>query len=332
MWILFAVLAVIITVAGPHISRNGSIIAEKTGLTGGWIGIALVATVTSLPELATGVSAITVWDTPDIAVGDLFGSCVFNLAILMVVDFMLRGAPVYSRANVGHIISGGFGIVLIGFAGISLLVARDGFTLPVFHVGLPSLILLALYFAAIRVVFTYERSHREQFAEEVTRLHPEVSLREAAVRYGVAALFIVIAGSLLPFAGSGLADAMGWSRSFVGTLLVAAATSLPELVVTVAAVRLGALNLAVAGLLGSNMFNMAILAIDDMLYTKGPLFAATSPSHAVSAMSAAVMTGLFIVALQYRPANRAFRRAGWFSIALFIIYLLNSYVIFLHGH
>ena len=125
----------------------------------------------------------------------------------------------------------------------------------------------------------------------VARRHPDVTLAMAARRYAAAAAAIAVAGVALPFAGSAIADIMGWNRTFVGTLLIAGATSLPELVVTIAAVRYGALNMAVAGLLGSNLFNMLILAIEDGLYLPGPLLAHVSPAHAVSAISAMIMTG-----------------------------------------
>lgn len=331
-WGVFLGVAAVIGLAGPHLSRNGDIIAEKTGLSGSWIGLVLIATVTSLPELITGGSAVAFWDLPDIAAGDVFGSCVFNLAILIVVDFMLRGAPLYTRANVGHILAAGFGVVLIGFAAMSLLIARNGTSLQIGHIGVPSLVLAGLYLGGMRSVFVYERDHREEYSEEVAERHPEITLRSAIIRYAIAAVTIVAAGVALPYAGSSLAEAMGWNRTFVGTLLIAAATSLPELVVTTFAVRLGALNMAVAGLLGSNIFNMLVLAVEDALYTKGPLLEAVSPTHAVTAMSAAVMTGLFIIGLQSRPKSHIVGHIGWISIGLFTIYMLNSYFMFLQGH
>lgn len=325
-------LAAVIAVAGPYVSRNGDIIAEKTGMSGGWIGLILIASVTSLPELVTGVSAVAIWDAPNIAVGEVMGSCVFNLMILMIIDFMLRGAPVYSRANRGHIISAGFGIVLIGFAAMSLMLSSNGMLLAFGHVGLSSVMLGLLYVMAIRISFIYDRDHQEEHTEEVVRHYPDITLAMAYRGYGLAALVIAGAGIMLPFAGEGLAEAMGWNRSFVGTLLIAAATSLPEVAVTIAAVRFGALNMAVAGLLGSNLFNMLVLSIEDILYVKGPLLSVVSPTHMVSAVSALIMTGLFVVGLQYRPPSKFLGAAGWISLALFILYLFNSYVMYLHGH
>jgi cation:H+ antiporter len=106
-------------------------------------------------------------------------------------------------------------------------------------------------------------------------------------------------------------------------------TSLPEAVVTVAAVRIGALDMAIGNLFGSNLFNISILALDDLLYIHGPLLARVSPAHAVSALSAIMMTGVAIVGLLYRPKLRVFRTVGWTSTVLFVIYLLNAYLVYL---
>jgi cation:H+ antiporter len=332
IWLQFIACAGLIGLAGPELSRSGDIIAEKTGLSHTWIGLILLATVTSLPELITGLSAVTIADVPDIAVGDVMGSCVFNLAILIVLDFLHRDEPIYHRAHQGHILAAGFGIVLIGWAGMSVLLSGQNISFNIGHVGLYSPIMIGLYFIAIRTVFTYERNQREAFIEDVAAQYAHITLRRAVGRYLVAALVLVAAGVWLPFVGSDLAEAMGWKTSFVGTLFVAGATSLPELVVTIAALRLGALDMAIANLLGSNMFNMLVLAIDDLAYTKGPLLSDVSPVHAVSAFSAVIMTGIVVVGLLYRAKTRVFRYVDWISIALFLVYLLNSYVLYVYGH
>ena len=331
IWLQFFGCAAVLTVAGAKLSRYGDIIADKTGLSGSWVGLVLLAGVTSLPELVTGVSAVAVAGAPDIAVGDVLGSCVFNLAILAVIDVLHREESVYRRTSQGHILSAGFGVVLIGFAGLNVLLAQKGVVLPVGHVGAYSPIILVLYVVAIRAVFDYEREQVVEHAAEEASRYPDVTLREAVARYLIAALAVLAAGTWLPFVGIQIAEAMGWHRTFVGTLFVAAATSLPELVVTISALRIGAVDMAIANLLGSNLFDIAILAIDDFAYLPGPLLSHVSPMHAVSAISATVMTGLVVVALLYRPRARLLRTMGWVSLGLFVVYLVNAYFLFLHG-
>jgi cation:H+ antiporter len=330
-WLQFAACAAVLMVAGARLSRNGDIIAEKTGISGSWVGLVLLASVTSLPELVTGVSAVAAADSPNIAVGDVMGSCVFNLAILAVVDFLHREESVYRRASQGHILSAGFGVILIGFAGLNVLLAQKGVVFSFWHVGAYSPIFLALYLVAIRATFDYESEQFQHHAAAAASRYRDVTLRQAALRYLVAALAVLAAGSWLPFVGVQLAQAMGWHKTFVGTLFVAAATSLPELVVTVTAMRIGAVDMAIANLLGSNLFNIAILAVDDAAFLRGPLLSHVSPMHAASAASAVVMTGLVVVALLYRPRARVFRTVGWASLGLLTAYLLNAYFLYLHG-
>lgn len=331
VWLEFGVCVALIGLAGPELSRSGDVIAEKTGLSGNWIGLVMLASATSLPELVTGVSAVTVTQAPDIAIGDALGSCVFNLVILVVLDFLQRGESVYRRARLGHVLSAGYGAVLIGFAGMNLLVYEHGLGPAIGHVGLYTPVILLLYALAMRTIFTYERRHREEYAEEVVARYPRLTLRGAFWRYAGAAAVIIATGSFLPIVAGALADVMGWQRSFVGSLFVAGATSLPELVVTMFALRIGALDMAIANLLGSNLFDVAVIAIDDIFFANGPILARVSPIHAISAMSALVMTGITIVGLLYRPQKRIFKTVGWVSLALLVTYLLNSYVLYIEG-
>jgi len=329
-WTKFSICAGIIAVAGPALTRYGDIIAHRTGLSRTWIGLVLLATATSLPELFTGLSAVTIADAPNIAVGDALGSCVFNLAILILLDFMYREEPMYRRIDQGHILSAGFGVILIGLAGASLLLWRNGPSPKLFHIGVYTPIIVVLYFVAMRAAFVYER-RKPSVGRGVDR-YPKISLQGAIVRYAAAAALVIAAGAWLPFIGLELADAMGWRTTFVGTLFIAGATSLPEVVVTISALRLGALDMAIANLLGSNLFDVLILAIDDLAYRRGPLLSVVSPAHAVTAFAAVIMSGIVIVALLYRPATRFHGTIGWVSLALLIVYLLSSYAIYLHGH
>jgi cation:H+ antiporter len=329
VWLKFAVCAALILVAGTRLSQEGEIIAERTGLGRAWVGLVLLASVTSLPELVTGISAVTLIDAPDIAVGDLLGSMVFNLAILFVLEVLHPHESIFSRATQGHTLSAGFGVVLIGMVGFSLLLAQRGFAPSLGHAGVYSPLLVIGYLLAMRASFRYEKS-MVQAGVAADRYH-DAALRRAIFRYASAAVVVVIAGSWLPFVGAELADYYGWHRSFVGTLVVAAATSLPELVVSLAALRLGALDMAIANLLGSNLFNVAILAIDDVFYLRGPLLSHVSPSHAFSAFSAMMMTGAVIVGLAYRPQQRLFGTFGWIGLLLVAIYLINASVLFSHG-
>ena len=102
IWLQFALCAAVILIAGSKLSRYGQAISHATGIESSWIGLALLASVTSLPELATGISAVTLAQAPDIAVGDVLGSCVFNLVLLAIVDAIHRPASLYTTVRTGH--------------------------------------------------------------------------------------------------------------------------------------------------------------------------------------------------------------------------------------
>ena len=339
-WMQFAACAALIGTAGFQLSRYGDAIARHTGLSGSWIGLTLVASVTSLPELATGITSVTLAQAPNLAVGNAVGSCVLNLAFLVVIDLLHRREPVWSRANRGHVLAAAFGVVLLGFLLLGLLIgqlAPHPATGPAtqasrWGLGLMTPVMLVLYVVAMRVVFAYERAHPTETDMEPASAPAATLLRQAIARFVLAALVVVLAGLWLPFAAIDLAHAMGWNRSFVGSLFVAMATTLPELAVTLSALRLGALDMAIGNLLGSNLFNVTIIAVDDLFYRQGALLADVSLVHAVSTASAIVMTGLAMVGLFFRPRDRVLRAVGAVSLALVAVYLLNTYVIFLHGN
>jgi cation:H+ antiporter len=330
-WLEFASCVVLIGYGGVKLSRYGDVIAEKTGLGGTWVGLVLLATVTSLPELITGISSVTVAGVPDIALGDALGSCVFNLLILVILDLLVGGESIYRRVRQGHILSAGFGVLLIGFVGFTLLTADKLGHLGIGHVGIYTPIIVLFYALAMRTVFRYERQERERYVEEAVEHYPEIPLRQALLHYTLAALVVIGAGAWLPFVGVLLTEVMGWHQTFVGTLFVASATSAPELVSTLAAARIGAFDMAVAILLGSNLFDILIIAVDDLFFLEAPILSKVSKIHVITVLSAVMMNGVAIIGLFYRPRGRVFKMVGWASLLLFSIYVMNLYVINLYG-
>ena len=331
LWLQLLICLAVIGYAGYFLSRYGDIIAEKSGISASWVGLILLATATSLPELVTGVSAVTFANAPNIAVGDVLGSTVFNLAILVMLDALYKRETLYSRAAQGHILSASLGAILIAFAGFSLLLDQAGMSPAFGHVGLYSPFILLVYLVSMRAVYSYERHTVSEFVEASAERYPGVTLRSAVKGYARAAMAVVLAGSWLPFVAKDISDLMGWEQSFVGTLLVAAVTSAPEAAVTISALRIGALDMAIANLLGSNLFDIIILAIDDLFYIEGPLLAHVDSSHALTAFTAVMMSALVIVGLVFRPQGRVVLGLTWISLGLFLLYILNTWILFQHG-
>ena len=140
-------------------------------------------------------------------------------------------------------------------------------------------------------------------------------------------MIIIIAALGLPFFADGIAELTGLGKSFVGTFFLAVSTSLPEIAVSIAAVRMGSVDLAVGNLLGSNIFNILILALDDIFYTKGLLLKDSSEFHIISVLSTIIMTAVVIIGLSYRAIGKRFFLA-WDAALIFLIYIINLFFIY----
>jgi cation:H+ antiporter len=326
LWIAFILCTSVIVFAGVKLSRYGDIIAEKTGLGRTWIGVVLMASVTSLPELATGASSVTYAGLPNIAVGDVLGSCVFNMLILALLDTVNRPMPISTKAHRGHILSAGFGILLLGAVSLSIFFASHAPSLG--WIGIYSPVFIVVYFLAMRMIYFYEKKQVALSINEATKLqYGDIPTRTAVFNYAINAVIVIIAAMFLPKIGEGIAESTGLGQSFVGNVFIAISTSLPEVVVSLAALKIGAVDLAVGNLFGSNIFNILILAIDDVLFVKGPLLSFVNQNHAISALSAIMMSTIAIIGLTYRSEKKQMLLA-WDSAGIVVMYLINLVLLY----
>lgn len=328
LWLAFIICTAAIIYSGSRLSRYGDIIAEKTGLRRTWVGFIMLASITSLPELITGISAVTITDVPNIAIGDVLGSCVFNMLIYAALDIVYRPVPLSTKAHQGNILSAGFGILLLSFVASSLVLGKQTGSLG--WIGLYSLIIMVIYFTAIRMVFFYEkRQHSICLQERTVELrYKDVPMKTAMINYSINGFIIVVAAVFLPKIGEGLALSTGLGNTFVGNIFIALSTSFPEIVVSIAAIKMDAVDLAIGNLFGSNIFNLLILAIDDVLFIQGPILSFVDANHIISALSAITMTVIAIIGLTYRASKKPLFLA-WDSMGIILIYTLNLMSLYL---
>lgn len=318
----------VIVYSGSKLARYGDIIAEKTGLGRAWIGLVLMASVTSLPELVTGVSSVTFAGVPDIAVGDVLGSCVFNMLIFALLAAAHRPQSASAKIHHGHVLSAGFGILLLGMVSISLLL---GSRIPSMGwIGLYTPLVMGVYLIAIRLVYFYEKRQISAFIKEIAveLQYEKIPTKTAIAHYSIHAIVVVIAAIFLPKIGEAIAETTGLGQTFVGNIFIAVSTSLPEVVVSIAAVKMGAINLAVGNLFGSNIFNIFILGIDDLFFVKGPILSFVNQNHAISALSAIAMTAIAIIGLTYR-AERKKLFLAWDSLGMVLIFVINLMLLYI---
>ena len=335
LWIQLGVAAAVILGASLFLAKSADVIAIKTGLGRSFVGVVLLATATSLPELGTGISAVSFVGEPELAVGGAFGSNLFNLLIIGLMDIFWRNRYLLNHVGMSSVVVGGLGIAIIALGGLAVLLhdmttALDGWLVSPLSIALVASFAVALYF-----IYLFERrkdSGDDETAAGETELYASEGLPRHFVIYTVTALVVVGAAVWLSYVSDELAVEMGWNASFMGTQFLAAATSLPELSTSFAALRIAAPELAITNLLGSNLFNMGfILFLDDVAYTGGPIWGAVSPIHALTGFIAIAMTAIIILAVVTRPRKN---RPGFVTIeagVLIGVYAIASLLVFALG-
>jgi cation:H+ antiporter len=299
----FACAAAVIVVAGTYLSRFADEIAEATGLGRLLIGSILLAGATSLPELTVDISAVRA-GLPDIAFGDLMGSSLFNLMILAILDLSTRSnGRMLSRLAAGHALSGGVSAALTATAALCLLTQPLSASGQIAGISYGLWFLLAGYAMGIRMIYYDQRQTAALAPPAAETEHVRRDGRGPMIGFAACALVIIVAGPFLADAAGKIADASGLGKSFVGTTLVAFSTSLPELVASLAALRMGAHDLAIGNVFGSNAFNMILFLPLDLVHA-GPLLAAVSPAHAITALAAIVATLVVMLGQLYQVEHR----------------------------
>lgn len=325
----FILCAIIIFFAGTRLSHYGELLARKTGWGNAWVGLVLMASVTSLPELMVGISSSAFVQSADLAVGDVLGSCAFNLGILAIMDaFVPRHRHLFGIASTNHVLAAALGIILMVMVAFGIFLP-DNIILSSW-IGVTSIGFIIIYFVSVRLIFLNEKKHAvitAVIAPTPGETDELLSIKQLALRYTGYALIIVVAALSLPYFADQIVQKTGLGGSFVGTLFLASSTSLPEVAVTLAAIRMGAIDLGVGNILGSNIFNILILAIDDIFYTKGHILKHANPVHIVSILSTILMSAIVIIGLVFRTEGKRYKLA-WDAALIFLVYILNMIILY----
>ena len=322
------VCALIILFAGKKLSAYGDLIAVKTGVGKAFIGLFLMSAVTSLPELMVGISSVAIINAPDLATGDVLGSCAFNLMLLVIMDaFTNDDQPLLRHVSKTHVMAASLGVILLSFVGLGLFLQED-IVLTSF-LGVNSLSFLAIYFAALWLIYRHQQKHP---AEQPADAHPQSHLtrRQIGWRYVLFAIIIVEAAMVSPFFAENFSRITGLNKSFVGTLFLAASTSLPEIGVSIAAVRMNSTDLAVGNVLGSNIFNVFILFVDDVFYTSGHLLKDSSDNNLLTVFATMIMSAIVMIAIIFESPKKRFG-ISWETLLILLVYVLNLTLLFRLG-
>jgi len=222
---------------------------------------------------------------------------------------------------------------MILLAGVSVVIIVGDF--EVFGVGLGSTALLCMCAGALWLSSGYERRHVWTVVDKPGSDSPTTNksveerlpVRLLVVKTGAVGLVILIAGFLLSRTGDAIAEQSGFGASLVGFVLVAFATSLPELSSVVAALQRRRYEMAVGDIFGTNLFNIGLIFLADLFYSGGPILSQAGPFESTAALLALVLTGIFVLGLLERK-DRTVLWMGYDSLAALAVFAAGLMILY----
>jgi cation:H+ antiporter len=327
----------IVILAGSKLTKYADALTDRYGLSAGWVGLILLATVTSLPEVVAGGTAVWIGN-PDLAFAAIYGSCSFNITIIVLLNALLGGGSVLRlTSSFGALLLGIslFGVVLVTQFGVSV----ESQLCEIFC----ALSIIVTYVACMRLTYRYEITR-----QSVTESHKPQTDREAR---GPLGLPIIVLSVILVLSAWWLArtgDVLGaheiemigrpLGATFVGAGFIALSTSLPEIATGVAAARLGNLDLALGNIFGSNMFNIFTIPMfkavsilrGDALLMAGPSFHVNL--NIIAGLLPLILTAITVGGLTYRTQRRLLRRLGIDSFLIAVVYVCGMLLLVAAGN
>jgi len=329
--LIFAVSACGVWLCGTKLSAYVDLIADRTGIGKAFAGALLLGGATSLPELATTITA-SLSGAAELAGNNLLGGVVMQVAVLSLVDglFLRRRALTFFSPRSALLMQGVFLTFLVAMAAAAV---SSGELLVYRGVGVWPLLLAITYAFGLWVLYRYEGDPRWEPAGQVGE--PPESARDlkdahhakfqntstmnVSLRFTVAAAGVLVSGFVVARSGEVLADQSGLGQSFVGATLVALATSLPEVSTTVSAVRFGAYSMAAANILGTNSLEIALFLPADLAYRDGSIIDAMNPSSVFLAALGIMVTAAYLWGILERRDRTVFG-FGQDSLVVVLLY------------
>ena len=304
---IFAAAAAGVWMAGHALARDADELAERTGLGRAFVGLVLLASATELPEIAT-TSTAAIAGKPSLVLGNMFGGITMQTAILALADAIaVRGVLTRYPRKPTHALEA---TLLIGLLSILLGICIFGDSEIAFGVGAGALLLACVYAFAVWLLRRYDtNSDWVPFdlpdlaageAPVIPLTRPDVTTRVLAARMTGFSLVILACGVGLVWAADAIAVQTALGTSFIGSTVLAASTSLPEVSTTIAAARMGAYTMAISNIFGSNLIMLALLLPADALYRAGPLLAQASKAEMLTLVAGMLVTSVYVAGLLVR--------------------------------
>ncbi len=324
MWLQLFICALLIIFAGTQLTRNGEKISDYFNLSTTWAGALLLPLATTLPELVASRRAAVI-GAPDLAGGNIYGSIIFNLTLIALADLLQGAGPLTARRKRGLIVTALFSIIMIS---CSILAISLALSYRVGWVGVDTLFILALYLLGSGALMRLEKKPAPGGGETGS---PALSRQKRPtgplLKFSLAAVVIVFAGTALTDAAEAIALSTGLNRTLVGSIFIAVTTSLPEVVTITTAVRLGFVEMAIGNVFGANFFNILIFFFTDLFFLRGPVMGSLSPQMLIVASMGLILTAVALLGFIF-PLRRHYFRMGATSILILVGYLLTFVFLF----
>jgi cation:H+ antiporter len=321
VWIEFIICGAVLTYSAYHLSREGIVLSEKTHIEEGVIGMFFLAVATSFPEIVTSSTAVFSFGKVGLGYGDLIGSVMVNFMLLSGLDLFYRDKRILSALDRMNVLTSVYILGVIFFVVIIMVMRYSGFNLPaVKGVGVESPILLCGYVFYLRSV----RNHGARVQDPAPPARAESNFSLWA-RFIVFLAVVMAAGFWMARIGDRIVERTLLSETFTGTLLLGLVTSLPELIVSFAALRAGSPDMAVGNILGSNLFDLCIIPVLDVL-TRAPIMGQLTPGQMFSTFVVLIMSVIAYAGVRCKISRQ--RRAGLDTISIFVVGFAGFVIIY----
>ncbi|MFW5760758.1 MAG: sodium:calcium antiporter [Cyclobacteriaceae bacterium] len=328
--IIFIISAVVIAIAGTRLAKTADQLADLTGMGEAIFGAVFLGGVTSLPGIVTSVTA-AINNHPELAISNAIGGIAAQTVFLSIADISYTKANLeHAAASFANLMQGVLLILLLSF--IIFLTTGPDISFWGIHPG--SIILLVAYIAGTKLISKAKKTPmwnptKTKFTikDEPDKENEKLSLKKSIIIFVVLAIVVAAAGYSVAKTGIIISENTGLSETLVGSLFTAVATSLPELIVSIAGVRQGAVTLAVANIIGGNTFDMLFVAFSDFAYLEGSIYHSLSDDQDFIISMTIIMTSVTLLGLLHRQ-QKGPAKIGWESILVLIIFVLGYLYLF----
>ncbi|MFH1552100.1 MAG: hypothetical protein ABID83_00460 [Candidatus Omnitrophota bacterium] len=311
IWLEFLACSSLMVFFAYNLCKEGIILSQKTHLEEGVIGMFFLAIATSFPEIATGFSAVLFLDKVGLGYGDIIGSIIVNLMILLWLDYYQGRGRILLKASRMNRLTGLFAFLLLSVVLAFAILRYMGLSVPLFKgVGLESILITCMYIGCLQMI------RRINVRKPVEVYRANESFLKIWTKFIVLLSIVILLGMWLARTGEKIVNATDLSQTFIGTLFLGLSTSLPEMIVSVAALRAGSVNMAVGNILGSNLFDVVIVPFLDGV-SRGPILGMLTPGQMIATGIAVLVSFIAVLGLFIKRDTR--RKISWDTGLIFAV-------------